>query len=103
MRPSHAGMHVEELRILRAEAHGASDALDSDLWLTQPDLRPSAEEPSPCPIRIEHECPFDEGIAIIEVTHNVGEGNPSGADGDSIILTQRCRTPSQPFSFGDLL
>src|SRR5262245_43005833 len=102
MRPSHTGMHVEKLGILWAQAHGAGDALDGDLRLAQPALRPSAEGPGPGPIRIEHEGPLDHGVAVVEVAHDIYKRDPGSGEGDGAILAEHRCAPCQPFGLGDV-
>src|SRR5262245_27428191 len=57
---SDRGLHVEEMGVIGAQAHGLSRVLYCRFWLTQIDFHPTAEVPSPSQVWIEDEGPLNE-------------------------------------------
>src|SRR4029077_10042951 len=82
------GLDVEDIGIIRAQPHGASQVLNRTLRLTKPDLNPAAEEPRHRQIRIELKSPIDQGSAIVELAATPRERKPGPAERDGIIPPQ---------------
>src|SRR5258708_5602783 len=103
MRGRGAGLHVENLRIVRAQAHGTRCALDGHLGLAEPDLDPATEYPCRCEVRIEHKGLIDESVAVIKITGAESESKTCRTESDRVIAPQVGGSPCQPRSLRNLL
>src|SRR5262245_50067206 len=97
-----AGLHLKIKRVLRAQSHGPSKALDRNLRLTNDDVRPAAEDQCPCQVWVEGQSPVGKSDAVIEVTDNKREGYPGRPKRNCVIPAQLGGSPSQPRCFGHL-
>ena len=85
----HGALHIEDLRIVWAQAHGTSNAFNRGLRLAEPNFHPPAEEPRPCQVRIEHKSPINESGAGVEVADDIGERMPGRTKRERVIFAGR--------------
>lgn len=83
-----AGLHVENLRIQRAETHGARKMADCGFGFAQPNPYPSAREPSRGEVRIERKNTIDQAGTGVNIAHNTCNHVATHAECDRIILAQ---------------
>src|SRR5690349_12812858 len=103
MSPRHCDLHAELLRILGAQTHGAASPLNCDRGLAKASLGQGAEMPCPRKIRIEHEGPINERIAVFKLADDDDEREACGTQRDRVIPSKIGGSPRKLHGFSDLL
>src|SRR5215813_1088047 len=97
------GLRQEHVRVLRAQAHGASFAFNCGVRITEINFSPAAEGPRPCQIRIEHKSSIDKRGALLNVAYSIGKADSRRTECERVIPAQLGRAVGQPCSFRDIL
>src|SRR5262245_9251762 len=82
------GLHVEEMGVIRAQAHGLSCVLYCRFWLAQIDLHPTTEVPSPSQVWIEHKGLLNEFGSFVNLPDDIGQGKPGAAKRNRVFPPQ---------------
>src|SRR5262245_26207364 len=98
----HPFLHPMRERIDRAYAHSMCEALDGSIRFAEPHFDKTAASPPHGQVRINQQCLFKEGSAIIEFHANIGERISGETECGSVVLTQLHSPSSQPSSFRNI-
>src|SRR6478735_888479 len=96
-------LHGEYLRVMWAEAYGASGVLDRGLRFAAKCFQQRAGEPCPCEVRIEHKGSFDVGGGAVEVADDEHKRSPGRTKSHRVVPAQFSCSSPQPYSLRDLM
>src|SRR5262245_34894061 len=99
----HDALHVELMRVIRAEAHSSGRVIYGCFRFAQPQVNHTTEKPAPSEIWIEDERPLNESGSFFEFAANISKGNARASQRDGVLPSQVGCLPSEPHGFGGLL
>src|SRR5262245_22305486 len=84
----HTCVHAASIRVLRVEPDCPPEMIKRQVWLSEPNSYPSAEEPCPGHIRINGGSPIDKIASTVQIADNEAQSNPGRGQGPGIVWAQ---------------